>query len=148
MRPVESVSVTTFENASHFVDLHSNDMVKELPSYLEDTPDLLRKLELENQKGPQPPGTFPVTLDVSSLYTNIPLAQGIDIFEAYLDNRADKSMPTKFLITLLTLVLTCNVLTFNNQYFLQCIVTAMGTRVAPTFTVYMFIYGLHRIFNA
>ena len=133
LRPVESASGTTFENASHFVDLHSNDLVKELDSYWEDTGDMLRCFERENEKGPQPPGTIPVTLDVSSLYTNIPIAQGIKIFESFLNMRSDKSVPTSFLIILLTLVLTCNILVFNNEYYLQLIGTAMGTRVAPTF---------------
>lgn len=133
LRPVESASGTTFENASHFVDIHSNDLVKSLPSYWADTPHMLRCFEEENSKGPQPPGSIPVTLDVSSLYTNIPLAQGIEIFTAFLNTRSDKSVPTVFLITLLTLVLTCNVLVFNGKYYLQLIGTAMGTRVAPTF---------------
>lgn len=133
LRPVESASGTTFENASHFVDIHSNHLVKSLPSYWEDTPDMLRNFEQENLKGPQPPGSIPVTLDVSSLYTNIPLDEGINIFGKFLETRSDKSVPTTFLITLLTLVLTCNVLVFNNKYYLQRIGTAMGTRVAPTF---------------
>ena len=133
LRPVESASGTTFENASHFIDLHSNYLVKDLKSYWQDTPDMLRCFNSENEKGPQPPGSIPVTLDVSSLYTNIPLKQGIEIFEAFLNNRTDKSIPTDFLISLLTLVLKCNVLVFNSQHYLQLIGTAMGTRVAPTF---------------
>ena len=133
LRPVESASGTTFENASHFVDLHSKHLVKSLPSYWEDTPDMLRNFEKENEKGPQPAGAIPVTLDVTSLYTNIPLKQGMEIFEAFLNTRQDKSIPTTFLMTLLTLVLTCNILVFDNSYYLQRIGTAMGTRVAPTF---------------
>ena len=133
LRPVESASGTTFENASHFVDLHSNDLVKSLPSYWEDTPDMLRDFEKQNNQGPQPAGAIPVTLDITSLYTNIPLKQGIDIFEAFLNTRQNKSVPTQFLVTLLTLVLTCNILIFDNVYYLQRIGTAMGTRVAPTF---------------
>ena len=30
LRPVESASCTTFENASHFVDIHSNALVKNI----------------------------------------------------------------------------------------------------------------------
>ena len=133
LRPVESASGTTFENCSHFVDIHSNHLVKELPSYWQDTPDMLRFFEAENEKGPQPQNTIPVTLDVTSLYTNIPIKEGIDIFKSYLNTRSDKSVPTDFLITLLTFVLTCNILTFDGNFFLQLIGTAMGTRVAPTF---------------
>ena len=133
MRPVESASGTTFENASHFVDIHSNHLVKDLPSYWQDTPDMLRFFKSENEAGPQPPGTVPVTLDVTSLYTNIPILQGIEAFRFFLDKRPEKIVPTSFLLILLTLVLTCNVLVFDNNFYVQLIGTAMGTRVAPTF---------------
>ena len=53
LRPVESASGTTFENASHYVDIHANDLVKSLPSYWQDTPDMLRDFSKENEKGPQ-----------------------------------------------------------------------------------------------
>lgn len=133
LRPVESASGTTFENVSEFVDIHSNYLVKELPSYVEDTPDLLRQIQDMNDKGPQPTNTIPVTLDVASLYTNIPIQEGINIFKSFLDSRTDKTMPTIFLITLLTFVLSCNVLTFDKKFFLQLVGCAMGSRVAPTF---------------
>ena len=133
MRPVESASGTTFENASHFVDFYSNDLVKDLPSYWQDTPDMLRFFDSQNEAGPQPPGTIPVTLDISSLYTNIPIQEGINVFKTYLNMRKNQSIPTSFLITLITLVLTCNILVFDSNFYLQLIGTAMGTRAAPTF---------------
>ena len=133
MRPVESASGTTFENASHFVDLHSNHLVKKLPSYWEDTPDMLRNFDEENKNGPQDPSSIPITLDVSSLYTNIPINQGIEIMRSFLDLRKEKEVPTDFLIELLTLVLHCNILVFDGTHYHQRIGTAMGTRVAPTF---------------
>ena len=133
LRPVESASGTTFENASHFVDYHSNHLVKEIPSFIEDTPDLLRFLDSENRKGPLPAGCVPVTLDVSALYTNIPIEEGMHYFQEFLDRRKDKIVPTSFLITLLGMVLSCNILTFNNKFYWQEVGVAMGTRVAPTF---------------
>ena len=96
---------------------------------------MLRFFKSENNARPQPPGTISVTLDVQSLYTNIPIQLGIEIFCYFFNQRQDKSAPTSFLITLLTFVLTCNILVFNNTYYLQTIGTAMGLRVAPT------IYG-------
>lgn len=133
LRPVESASGTTFENASHFVDYHANHLVREIPSFIEDTPDLLRFLDSENRKGPLPAGCVPVTLDVSALYTNIPIEEGMHYFQEFLDRRKDKIVPTSFLITLLGMVLSCNILTFNNKFYWQEVGVAMGTRVAPTF---------------
>ena len=126
-RPFESTTGTTFENAPHFVDFHSNDLVKKLPSYWQDTPDMLRCFDAENNIGPQPEGTIPVTLDVSSLYTNITIDQGIEAFRFFLDRQDNTTVPTKFLITLLILILTCNILVFDGDHYL-----AMGTCVAPT----------------
>ena len=79
LRPVESAS-GTFENASHFVYYHSNDLVKGLPSHWEDTPDMLRFFESENVNEPQSAGTIPVTLDVVGLYTTIPLVEVFKYF--------------------------------------------------------------------
>ena len=73
-----------------------------------------------------------MTSDVSSLYTNIPIFQGIEAFRFFLDRRDNKTVPTKFLITLLTLILTCNILVLDGDHYLQLIGVAMGTRFAPT----------------
>ena len=44
-----------------------------MKSYIEDTSDILRMFAKENENGPQLEGSFPVSIDVVSLYTNIPL---------------------------------------------------------------------------
>ena len=44
-------------------------MVKDIPSYIKDTTDFLYKIQ---SLGQLPDDTLLVTLDVSSLYTNIP----------------------------------------------------------------------------
>ena len=56
---------------------------------MEDTPDLLRIFQHENQNGPQPIGSFPVTVDVVALYTNIPTygsTGGLQAFEKALES--------------------------------------------------------------
>ena len=130
--PAESASGTTFENVSHYVDMCSNHLVKNLPSYWEDTPDMLRCFNQQNELGPQPQGTIPVTLDVTALCTNMPLNQGISVMKEFLEWREYKSVATSFLVSLLKLILTCNILVFDGIYYMQRIGSAMGTRVAPT----------------
>ena len=71
-RPIVSNSGSNSEQLSAFVDIRSKHLVKELDSYVEDTPDFLRILQGENQRGPQMTDSFPVTIDVTALYTNIP----------------------------------------------------------------------------
>ena len=49
-----------------------------------------------------------------------------------LNTRQDKTIPTRFLITLMMQVLSYNVFTFGTLLFIQLIGSAMGTRSAPT----------------
>ena len=90
-------------------------------------------LEEENSWGPQPGGTIPVTMDILGMYTNIPWQEGTDAFKEAMEQRVCKAVPTVFLITLLHLILSCNLFTFDGTLFLQLFGFAMGTRVAPTF---------------
>ena len=57
---------------------------------------MLRDFSSQNEAGPQPPGTIPVTLDISSLYTNIPIREGINVFRTFLDKRNNPNIPTSF----------------------------------------------------
>ena len=54
---------------------HLNPLVPKLPSYIKDTTHFLKKLDDLKEL---PPGSLLVTLDVSSLYTNIPHNEGIE----------------------------------------------------------------------
>ena len=74
-----------------------------------------------------------VTIDLKSMYTNIPIEEGIAAFEEELENIEDKSIPTDFYIKLLRLVLECNIFEFDREFYIQLLGTAMGTRVAPTY---------------
>jgi hypothetical protein len=60
---------------SHFVDYHLQLLVHKLPSFVKDTIDLVKKLLTI---GNFPANSLLVTLDVSSLYTNIPHNEGIN----------------------------------------------------------------------
>ena len=138
-RPIISNSGSNLEFASAFIDLHSKHLVKELESFVEDTPDFLRILQGENQRGSQTTNSFPVTIDVTSLYTNIPKHGedgGIQAFKEALNRRSmdlKDTVPTEYLIQMLGLVLDGNIFEFNGDLWQQKIGTAMGTRVAPTY---------------
>ena len=114
------------------MDHHAKDLVPKIPSYLQDTPDFLRHLE-DLKKSPLPKGSFPVSIDVVGLYGNIPHEEGIRCMEEALNTRADQTISTLFLISLLTQVLKFNVFEFDLKLYIQRIGTAMGTRLAPCF---------------
>ena len=88
--------------------------------------------------GKLPVEFYLVTLDVSSLYTNIDIDEGLTVVQEELikTNRVKPSRQT--LTCLLEKVLRFNNFTFNDEHFIQIKGTAMGTRVAPNFAnVYM-----------
>ena len=132
-RPIISGNGSITENLSRFVDFHAKPLVKELPSYIKDTPDFLRKLSLVNSQGKIPDNAMLVSIDVSALYTNIPMDEGIQAMQAALNERQDQTVPTNFIIELLRMVLKFNFFQFDSDIFLQEIGTAMGTACAPTY---------------
>ena len=106
-----------------------------IPSYKRDTPDFIRQLRVIGQL---PARCYLATLDVSSLYTNIGIDEGLTIVEEEL-GKANQSKPTpKTLSCFLEKVLKLNNFTFNGEHYFQVKRTAIGTRVAPNLAnVYM-----------
>ena len=131
-RPIVSGNGCPTERISQFVDYFLQPGVKKIPSYIQDTTDFLRMLQ---EIGDLPDNTYLVTMDVSSLYTNIPNVEGIEACRTLLQReRPGSSHPTNdSLIELLTQVLTMNNFDFNENHYLQVGGTAMGTRVAPCY---------------
>ena len=114
-------------------------MKASLHTSLKDTTDFLNKL---NTIGQLRPGTILCTLDVSSLYTNIPHVDGIQVCFEALETRTRKSPPTQDLCDLLELTLKSNNFTFNEEHYQQISGTLMGGRYAlpyalPYATIFM-----------
>ena len=130
-RPIVSGCGSITEKISQFIDYHAKDLVPLIPSYLQDTPDLLRMFERLNEQD-LPAESFPVSIDVVGLYTNIPTDEGIEAMRKMLETRKDKTVKTSTLTELLEHVLKLNIFEFNSELCIQNIGTAMGTKAAPT----------------
>ena len=131
-RPIVSANGHPTEKISEFVSFHLSPLVQTLPSYVKNTTYLLNKLQDFDDI---PPNALLVTLDVSSLYRNIPTTESIDACRKLLDERTDKSVPTESLcdFKLVRMILTMNNFVFNDEHFIQQHGTAMGTRMAQAF---------------
>ena len=128
-RPViSSVSSHTSE-ISIFVDHHLQDNVKELKSYVKDTTNFIKKVE---SQPPIPDNCFLVSMDVRSLYTNIPHKEGIEAVKESLEKKPP-SAPIIVILTFLNLILTLNNFIFNGINYLQVKGCAMGTKCAPCY---------------
>ena len=132
-RPIISGSGGYTENIAKFVDFHAKALVTTIPSYLQDTPDFLRTLDSINNQETLPPNSILVTVDVAALYTNIPTQEGLTAMQAALDQRVDKTVPTEYLMELLSLVLKNNFFEFNKNLYVQNLGTAMGPAISPTY---------------
>ena len=128
-RPIVSSVDCPTERISMMLDIILQPLLLETKSYIKDTPDFLTKIEeliiLETENF--------FTLDVSSLYTNIPLEESLDIMEKEFFPKTKCGIPSNYLRRILELILKCNNFQFNRKNFLQVNGTAMGTRVAPTY---------------
>ena len=115
---------------SEYVDYHLQPIVKEIPSYVQDTTDFLRKI---NQINFVPDNSYLFSLDVKSLYTNIPNAEGIKSVKTSLEKYSKQTASTKVITTFLALILTLNNFVFNCRNYLQIRGCAMGTISAPSY---------------
>ena len=108
--------------------------VKELQSYIKDSAsfiNLIEKLKLPND-------CLLVSIDVSSLYTNIPHKDGRESLLYYVSNEELKfkhpeQPEPEIIVELAKIVLKNNVIEFNNKFYLQKQGTAMGTKMAPSY---------------
>ena len=123
-RPILSANQCLTKCISEFVDFFLKPTIPHLKSYIKNTTHFLQIIQ--NIKG-LPRTAMLVTLDVTSLYTNIPNKEGIRAAAKTLArHRPGAKHPTnQSLIRLLTIV-------NNGQHCLQISGTAMGTLVAPS----------------
>ena len=129
IRPICSGSDSPTANSSEFVDTFIKPIAQNQPSYIRDTTDFIKKTKDIITTD----SDILVTMDVTSLYTNIDQQEGRSTCEHFLSQRQRPSIPTKFIITLINLILKCNTMFFNGRFSHQIKGTAMGTAMAVSF---------------
>ena len=146
-RPVVSLVNSHTEKISAYIDDYSRPLAERLPSYICDTTDFIKQLWA---LGKLPRNCFLVTLDVSSLYTNIDTDEGLTIVRQELDNSGQRKPSAETITLLLEKLSKLNNFTFRDLNYIQIKGTAMGTRATPNFAnVYMgrfedrFVYQAH-----
>ena len=80
------------------------------------------------------------TLDITSLYTNIPHREGIQSIKEFLAiyRHTNTLLDNSYIVELLEVVLTNNCFDFNGKHYHQISGTAMGTKLAPSYA-YLFM---------
>ena len=87
---VSSVNCHT-TNISKYIDYHLQRVVKQTPSYIKDTNNFINNV---NDIRNIPRKSYLVTMDVKSLYTNIPNSEGMATVKKAYDNYPKKSIAT------------------------------------------------------
>ena len=134
-RPIISAIGSPTEKISEFLDHFLQPFLADMPSLVKDTGHFLYIL---SKLGPLPQNTILVTLDVTSLYTNVPLLQAKQAVGRVLNRtRPGATEPSnQSLIRLLDFVFTKNVFTFSDgnklHYFVQTNGVSMGSKCAPS----------------
>ena len=128
LRPIVSGFDSCTCNLSKFVDSFLKFQAQKCKSYIRDTKDFLIKLSsIKNI----PANSFLVTMDVSSLYTNIDHEEGAEACFKKLEERKNKSIPSIVIKNLILIILKSNSFRFGNEHYRQVTGTAMGSLMAP-----------------
>uniref|UniRef100_A0A803SUQ2 Reverse transcriptase domain-containing protein n=1 Tax=Anolis carolinensis TaxID=28377 RepID=A0A803SUQ2_ANOCA len=143
-RPIVSGIGSILEPIAKYVDHFLQPFVTQTKSYIKDTRHFINTVESLHI----PEGAILMTLDITALYTSIPLEEARQVIKDVLDTRASLSPPTHFLMDLLDIVLENNYFKFGTQFYLQVCGVAMGSSLAPAianlFVAYLetkFIYN-------
>ena len=130
-RPIVSGSGGPTEKISQLVDYFIGKIMPLSQSYVMDSTHLINMLKDFTVQ----PGILLCTLDITSLYTNIPHMEGIQSTKEMLAiHKPPDTLPhNSYIIELLELVLSKNNFEFNGEFYHQLSGTAMGTKLAPSY---------------
>ena len=129
-RPIISGCEGPTEKISSFVDSLLQPISRQHKSYLKDTTDFINFIEETKVSE----NTILVSMDVTSLYTNIPQEEGITTVYAYETfHNNNPPIPSRYLRDMLRLILKENSFQFNGENYLQIHGTAVGTKMAVAF---------------
>ena len=106
--------------------------MRNLPSFIKDTTEFVNLVEQTQL----PRNCILASIDVSSLYTNIPHLDGkLAAMQALaqIENPDPRQPPPEVIGELIDIVLQNNVFEFNGKFYLQKQGTAMGTKMAPAY---------------
>ena len=131
IRPIVSSCDSITKNITKFVEKWLQPHMRNLPSYIKDT------TEFSNRIGATklPTHCKLASIDVSSLYTNIPHKEWIQSVLHFLKSNPEgyKYPEQPYPDILGELVLKHNDFEFNEEFYLQMQGTAMGTKMAPAY---------------
>ena len=86
-------------------------------------------------------------MDLTSLYTVIPIDEGLRPLKHFFDHRIVKEPSSETLLCLAELVLTYNCFSFGGDYYKQTNDVAMGTKMGPSYASLFVGFIEHQFFS-
>jgi len=130
-RPIISNQSTETHTACLIIDHFLKPLCKDHFTYVKDSSHFITKIH--NTKINDNHLLF--TLDITSLYTNIPTQGAIEVVKSTLSKYPDKNRPDNFIIKLLNLILSRNDFSFNGNTYTQSSGLNMGSHFSPTVAI-------------
>ena len=131
LRPIVSVCDTPCERVSWLLERILHQLLKFVPAHLVNTEDFTNRLK----QNLLPPGALLFTMDVTALYSNIPVEEGIRTILRLLEDHEDDIDTLGFELNniqyLLRFVLSNSYCRFGEYTYRQRMGVAMGNRLAP-----------------
>lgn len=129
-RPIISAIGSLLEPTSRVLDFFLQEFVRELPAFIQDTRDFLRRIENIKWKDI----FLLITLDLLLLYTSIHHEDGLRAMRHYLNKRSiTLYQHSAMLVEMGILCLENNFFMYGNDTYRQVRGTAMGTCFAPSY---------------
>lgn len=128
-RPIVSDCGSETYFTAEYLDFYLNPLSLKHPAYVRDTYhfiEIVKSLRIPSE-------FYFFSMDVESLYTNIPIQAGITSVKKVFEKFPDAKRPDNELLQLLEINLTRNDFIFNGEFYLQIKGTAMGKRFAPAY---------------
>ena len=145
-RPIVSGSGGPTEKISKFVDHFIGPLVPLSRSYIRDSTHMINILKDFQTI----PNMLLCTLDITSLYTNIPHSEVYKPLKSFWQFTRDiNALPhNSYIIELLQVVLTNNYFDFDGKHYHQKSGTAMDTKLAPSYAnLFMYIFEQAHVYT-
>jgi hypothetical protein len=114
-------------NIAEFVEKQLENHVHQLPSFIQDTSDFIRKIG--NLPSPLPDNCIMFCMDVKALYPSVPRKEARIAIEKALNNSNNKEVDTGTILEMMDMVLENNTFTFNKKNYVQVEGTAIGSKL-------------------
>lgn len=134
-RPIVSDINSESYNVAKYIDFHLKPLARRIPSFVRDSDHVIAMLSNKCFSD----NCILFTIDIDSLYTNIPIDLGLASIRRIFDMYPNSNIPSNSILKLLEINLRRNDFCFDGNFYLQICGTSMGKSFGPNYAS-LFLY--------